>query len=203
MIGIDDGFFPPYFKEKKGFAPLVGVLGRKSIVKNISIKMILVDEERPDDILLELISDLLRDFSRKMVSSIATDNIIFAGFSIYDPWSLEDYIKIPLIIVFSHDLDLRRIKSALEKHFRDHERRFNLISKAYKSSSIIRTPRGLLRILCLGSDLEYCMSEVIYNQTSHKIPQPLRSADLIASALGRFLFRGASPEKIDLDHYKS
>ncbi|MEZ0290486.1 MAG: DUF99 family protein [Sulfolobales archaeon] len=192
MIGIDDGYFPYYYKDKRGYTPLVAVLGRGPVIRDVSVRMILVDEDRPDDLFIELVLELVKRSPRERISSIATDNIIFAGFSVYDPWLLSDRVGIPVIVVFSHDLNLKRIKVALERHFKDHEYRYSLIERAYSGSSVIRTPRGILRILCVGAEMNYCANEILYNQTSHKIPQPLKSADIIASALGRFLSNNTS-----------
>jgi endonuclease V-like protein UPF0215 family len=197
-VAIDDGYFPFHYKSGKGSAPLIAVLGCREVIKDVSITLIQVDEKDPDKHVIALIKDLVERNSDINISSIMSDSVIFAGFSVYDPWLVYEYFKIPIIALFSHPLDLLRIRSALKSHFIDHERRFALIERAYLNSIRIKTLRGVLRVLCIGFSVERCRENIMYNQTFHKYPQPLNSADIIASALGRFLANKSFFKKIDL-----
>ena len=187
IIGIDDGYFPYEYKGMRGTAPLVAVLGNRSLIRDLEITKILVDVPRIDKDLTSIINSLISRNKDLEIRLVVTDSVVFAGFAIYDPWELYSQINTPVAVIFSHQLNLLRIKSALEKHFTDHEERYSIIKKAYTSSKITKTPRGLLRILCIGLDQDECIDIIVENQTIHKYPQPLRTADLIASAIGRYL----------------
>lgn len=184
ILGVDDGYFPHSFKPLRGFSPVVGVLGRGPRILGISVKLLLVDSREAPRVLKEIYSEIS---ARGRPRAIVTDNVIFGGFSVYDPWELGYEVGLPVIAVFSHPLDLERIRAALERHFEDHRERYGVIERSYRSSVPVPTPRGMIRILCAGAGSRECLGLVVANQTYHPMPQPLRHADVIASALGRIL----------------
>lgn len=185
LIAIDDGYFPHRYKSLRGPAPIVGVLGWREHIDDIAVRYTLVD--CPD------VSIVIRDLARELsyrgynIDAIATHSVIMSGFSIYDPVETYRVLGIPLIVVFDHDIDLGRIKRALEKHFRDHEYRFSIIAEIYRGAREIITSKGRLRVKCVGLDIGRCIDIVRENQTAHPMPQPLRHADIIASGIGRFM----------------
>ena len=130
---------------------------------------------------------------RLSISSIVSDNVVYGGFSVYDPWYISEELEKPVVVVFTHQLDLDRIREALRKHFIDHSERYSVIDRSYRSSRAIITPRGTVKILCIGLDWGRCVETIIENQTFHPVPQPLKHADLIASAIGRLISSRSSP----------
>ncbi len=188
IIGVDDGYFPHSHKGMRGLAPIVGVLGFKSLARDIALVTVVVDSGDLENTLIRMIHDLMSKNRDIEISLVVTDNVVFAGFSVYDPYRLYEKTNIPIAPIFSHPLDLGRIYLALKKHFSDYEERFSVINKIYRNSNLIKTPRGWLRIFCVGIDQRKCVDIIISNQTTHKFPQPLRTADLIASAIGKYLF---------------
>jgi len=203
ILAVDDGYFLPEYKSLKGYTPVVGVTGYRSIIYSISLRMLLVDSMDIESLIVEIYRESVGDIERDL-NAIVCDNVIYGGFSTYDPWSLQSTLGKPVIVVFSHPLDLRRIRSALERHFSDHLKRYDMIERSYRSSRVIATPRGHLRILCVGLRWGECAKLIIDNQTYHPLPQPLRHADIIASAVGKTLALGSPPTKAQLDkeHYE-
>ncbi len=199
VLAIDDGFFLPEYKSLKGYSPIVGVVGYRSIVLNIYLRLLLVDSMGIGRVFLEIYDEHART-NGSPIDAIIGDNVIYGGFSVYDPWSIYSDIGVPLIVIFTHELDLERIKRALEKHFTDHVERYGIIDKAYRLSRLLQTPKGALRILCVGISWDRCGRVVISNQTFHPLPQPLRHADTIASAVGRLIVPSPSPADRDLDY---
>ena len=187
IIGIDDGYFPHSYKGMKGTAPMVAVLGHRALVRDLELTTVLVDSSNLNNIITKMIRDLVSRNQDVNVSLVVTDSVIFAGFSIYDPHKVYSETHIPIAPVFSHPIDLEKIYSALKKHFKDYEERYSVINEVYRNSSVIKTPRGWLKIYCLGIEQKRCTDIVIENQTTHKYPQPLRTADLVASAVGKYL----------------
>jgi Uncharacterized conserved protein len=195
ILAVDDGYFKPEYKSLKGYAPVVGVIGYKSRIYGIVVKMLLVDSPYIEDLLIDIYSETIR-LTDKGFEAVVCDNVIYGGFSVYDPWRLNKRIGVPIIVVFSHSLDLARIKAALEGHFEDYINRYNIIERSYKSSRVIATPRGYIRMLCVGLKLDMCLKLIADNQTYHPLPQPLRHADVIASAIGRTLAMRSSSAKM-------
>jgi endonuclease V-like protein UPF0215 family len=199
VLAIDDGYFLPEYKSLKGYTPIVGVVGYRSFVLNIYLRLLLVDSMGIGKIFLEIYNEHAKANGPR-IDAIMGDNVIYGGFSVYDPWDIYSNIGVPLIVIFSHELDLGRIRKALEKHFIDHHDRYRIIDKAYRLSRLLQTPRGILRILCVGIDWDRCIDIVIDNQTFHPLPQPLRHADIIASAVGRLISSNLSPIDRDSEH---
>lgn len=199
VLAVDDGYFLPEYKSLRGYAPVVGVVGHRSRIYEVIIKMLLVDSPYIEDLLVDIYNEAIR-LSDKGFEAIICDNVIYGGFSVYDPWRLNRKIGLPIIVIFSHPLDLVRIRAALESHFENHIDRYNIIEKSYKSSRVIATPRGYIRTLCIGLEWDICLKLIADNQTYHPLPQPLRHADVIASAIGRALAMRSSSPKMKLDN---
>ncbi len=195
ILAVDDGYFQPEYKSLRGYAPVVGVIGYKSRIYGIVVKMLLVDSLYIEDLLIDIYSEALR-LTDKGFEAVVCDNVIYGGFSVYDPWRLNKRIGVPIIVVFSYPLDLARIKAALEGHFEDHINRYNIIERSYKNSRVVATPRGYIRMLCVGLKWDICLKLIADNQTYHPLPQPLRHADVIASAIGRTLALRSSSAKM-------
>jgi endonuclease V-like protein UPF0215 family len=195
MLAVDDGYFQPEYKSLKGYAPVVGVIGYKSRIYGIVVKMLLVDSPYIEDLLIDIYSEAIR-LTDKVFEAVVCDNVIYGGFSVYDPWRLNERIGVPIIVVFDHPLDLTRIKAALESHFEDYIDRYNVIERSYKSSRVVATPKGYIRMLCIGLKWDICLKLIADNQTYHPLPQPLRHADVIASAIGRALAMRSSSAKM-------
>jgi endonuclease V-like protein UPF0215 family len=187
IIGIDDGYFPHSYKGMKGTAPMVAVLGHRALVRDLELTTVLVDSSNLDNIIIKMIRDLVSRNQDAKISLVVTDSVIFAGFSIYDPHRVYSETHIPIAPIFSHSIDLEKIYLALKKHFEDYKERYSVIDKVYRNSSVIKTPKGWLKIYCLGIEQKRCSDIIIENQTTHKYPQPLRTADLVASAVGKYL----------------
>ena len=167
------------------------------MIYGVAVRMLLVDSMDIERVIIDIYSEAVSSIGgRGDLEAVVCDSVIYGGFSTYDPWSLYRALGKPIIVVFSHPLDLARIRSALEKHFRDHEERFSMIERSYRSSRIVATPRGHLRILCIGLGWSECSRLIADNQTYHPLPQPLRHADIIASAVGKTLALGSPPAKV-------
>ncbi|MGC9148674.1 MAG: DUF99 family protein [Sulfolobales archaeon] len=196
IIGIDDGYFPHSYKGMKGVAPIVAVLGYKALIRDLELATVVVDSGGLEVVITRMIRSLISRSRDINIPLVVTDSVIFAGFSIYDPRRVYDEAHIPIAPIFSHSIDLERIYLALKKHFKDYEERYAVIDKIYRNSTVIKTPRGWLRIYCLGIEQKKCSDIIIENQTTHKYPQPLRTADLVASAIGKYL-SASSQESVE------
>ncbi len=114
---------------------------------------------------------------------IFTDGVTVAGFNVVDPEELHAMTGIPVVTVFKHELNLRKIREALVKHFPDWSTRYGVIEKVYKHSSYVQTPWRPLRISAYGIPSYRAMDYIIRLQNTSPIPEPLRLADIVASGL--------------------
>jgi len=183
-LGLDDGYFPPEYKGRKGKTILAGVVTKNSLPIDLVIRLIEIDgldaTEKSIDICLEV-------SQKHEIKAIFTDGVTYGGFNIINPEELSRECNIPVIVIFRHELDLKRIEAALSKHFLDWKSRFRIISQIYSKVLKVSTKRGVLRITCIGIEHSKCIDVVSKLQTAFPEPQPLKIADLTASALAKLL----------------
>ncbi len=176
--GIDDGFFPIECKELRCHTLLVSVLCTGTLIADVRVEPVTVDGLDGTHVAFKLVKSL-----NKVPEVIFTDGVTIAGFNIVDPEELHAMTGIPVITVFKHELNLRKIREALVKHFPDWSIRYGVIEKVYRHSQYVRTPWRPLRISAYGVPLYRAMDYVIRLQNISPLPEPLRLADIIASGL--------------------
>ncbi len=198
-LGLDDGYFPPEFKGRRGRTVLVGSVTEGTKPLDLFVEFIEVDGVDGTDQAISICSEALKTYDLR---AIITDGVTYAGFNIIDPRRLYSEVNIPVITIFRHDLDMGKVKRALEKHFSDWSFRYEVISSTYSESRKVMTRRGILRLFCLGIDFGDCVDLVSRLQTAFPEPQPLKIADLTASALSRFLLATLQSEITDDDNHR-
>jgi len=176
--GIDDGFFPIECKELQCYTLLTSVLCSGPMIADVKIEPVTVDGLDGTRVASKLVKEL-----NKEPEIIFTDGVTVAGFNIVDPEELHAVTGIPVVTIFKHELNLRKIRDALVKHFPDWSIRYGVIEKVYKCSNYVSTPWRPLRISAYGIPVYKAMDYVIALQNTSPIPEPLRLADLIASGL--------------------
>ncbi len=179
-VGVDDGFFPMVCKELRCRTLLVAVLCKGLQVEDVKIESITVDDLDGTQVVLKLIKRL-----KRVPEAIFIDGVTVAGFNIVNPEELYSKTGIPVVTVFKHELNLRKIREALEKHFPDWGVRYGIIEKVYRHSTYVQTPWRPLRISAYGIPPYRAADYIIRLQNTSPIPEPLRLADIIASGLTR------------------
>jgi len=189
-MAVDDGFIPP---KMKGFAkaPLVGVV----LCENLEPAFIDVDFILSDslDAHTKIVS-----MSEKAISvvegirALVLDGVTYGGFNIVDPDRLSESIDKPVIVFFRYELNLDEVMAALRRHFPDWSFRFSVIEHAYKQSKSIAEVFGASgkrsSITCIGISFKDAINLLLKFTVMPPIPHPLRLADRIASAIGRFYY---------------
>ncbi|MEM1695498.1 MAG: DUF99 family protein [Desulfurococcaceae archaeon] len=175
----DDGFFPPHYKGGKGYTYIAGVCTQgPNKVLRIAWSTVKVDGNTTMNTILELTKILKGEV-------IILDGVTYAGFDSVDPDVLTSSTGKATIVVLQYPLNLSRIEKALKKHFEDWMERFRVIRKVYENSIHVATPWKTIRIYATGvgikEALEITRKLCIYSP----IPEPLRIAHTIASALSR------------------
>ena len=191
-LGLDDGYFPPSFKGRRGRTLIVGCITENTKPLDLIAKFVEVDGLDATDRAIEICNEFKK--MHGIIEAIFTDGVTYAGFNILNPYEVNNQCKVPVITIFRHELYMNKIEIALRKHFPDWSHRFSIIKTTYERSHKVITKRGLLRITCIGIDSKVCIDLVSRLQTAFPEPQPLKIADLTASALSRLLItqRGIS-----------
>jgi len=180
-IGIDDGYFPPSFKEGRLATLMVGVLCKNVHPIDLGIKVVKVDGLDATSKAISVVKELSKNWGK--IEAIFLDGVTFAGFNIINPSLMHDVLGYPVITIFKHQLNLQKIKVALMNNFSDWRKRYSVIESVYENSKEVRTGWRKLRISSYGLDL-YVIAEIITDlQLTSPLPEPLRLADLIASGL--------------------
>ncbi len=129
------------------------------------------------------------------IAAVFLDGVTYAGFNVIDPYRLASLTHTGSITVFRYPLELDRIRKALANHFGDWRHRYEIISYVYEQSFPIVFPNGThIRVTCAGIPRTICEEYVREATIWMPNPEPLRLADLIASAIGRKLFEVAIRE---------
>ncbi|MCX8184177.1 MAG: DUF99 family protein [Sulfolobales archaeon] len=178
MIGIDDGFFPPSFKELKLNTFLVGTLYQSMLPRDIRVRLVTVDGTDGT----EKATEILRDLGG--VDVVFLDGVTVAGFNIIDPDTLLQFSRL-VVVIYKFEPSIEKIERALKLHFSDWESRLKVILKAYSKSNLVSTRWRTMRIASFG-ELEIDTAKLISStQLVSSIPEPLRVSDIIASSLSR------------------
>ncbi len=181
-VGIDDGYFPP---EKRGKTILAGVL----YVGKTPIKALLdlVDIDGTDATAksVSLAQKLLSARGKDAV--IFLDGVTYAGFNYIDPEALSDRTGAHVVSIFYRRPVEEKVFEALKTHFPDWRKRWRVIGKAISSSRRIHTRMGGLDCYSTTPDYSLVQKIVNYFQLYSRIPEPLRTADLVASSVSRYL----------------
>jgi len=184
-LGIDDAEFK--FKITK-YVPIVGALVRgNSYLEAVIVDKVKVDGFEVTEKLYEIISNSKYN---KQIKAIFFDGIAVGGFNVIDIDKLYELLKIPIITITRDKPDFKKIKSALKMHFDDWHIRYELISK----NKLVKIPtqHNPIYVSYKGIDIKE-MKEIIKISTLRGvIPEPLRLAHIIASALSRGESHGRS-----------
>ena len=186
VLALDDGFFPPSYKGGAGRTVLVGVV-YKDMPIDMSLRLILVDgrdaSEKASEICGELLSRGLKP------QHVLTDGVTYAGFNYISLESVSEACRAPATAVFKYRPDPEAMERALRRHFPDHEERWRIIEPQVRGASAINTRRGVLYVYSTLKDREAVRRIVEALQTYSPTPEPLRIADMVASAAAREMLR--------------
>jgi len=177
VIGFDDGTFSFKSKIKRDKTILVGVImkGSQDVV-GVVTRWIEVDGRDATEKMIEAINS-----SRfKDLRVIMLKGITYAGFNVVDVEELSRETRLPVIIVIRKRPDLQAMEKALKKHFSDAEERISLLHKAGKIKELIP---GKLYYQAIGVSYDQTEEIIRLTQKSSLIPEPLRLAHMIASAV--------------------
>ncbi len=177
VVGFDDGTFTFSHKLTHGKTVLIGVVmkGAEEVV-GILARWITVDGSDATSLMVDAInSSRFRD-----LRIILLKGITYGGFNVVDVERLSAETGLPVIVVIRKRPDIDAMESALRKHFRDSDRRIELLRKAPTVRELVP---GRLYYQCYGLSEETAREIIRTTTRSGFTPEPLRLAHMIASAV--------------------
>lgn len=174
VVGFDDGTFR--FKGR-GRTILVGVVmkGNEDVV-GVLTRWIEVDGRDATEKMIDAVKgSRFRDLRIIMLKGIT-----YGGFNLIDVERLAEETGLPVIIVIRKKPDLDAMRRALRKHFPDAEERIALLKKAGEVREMVE---GKLYYQAFNIPPEQAEEVIRITQKSSLIPEPLRLAHMIASAV--------------------
>ncbi len=173
FLGIDDSHFE---RKKQKCAKLIGAIVRKNdLLEGILIKEIAIDGLDASEKIIEMVKE---SKYKDQIKTIFLNGITFAGFNIVDVEFLFKNLKMPIIIFIRKYPNFNKIFDALKKHFKDYEKRIEIIKKAGNVYKILNAYYQFF-----GIDLENAKKLIKESIKVGNVPECIRIAHLIASAL--------------------
>ena len=145
---------------------------------NIRIGVLEVDGLDSTNVILKLLRGTRTDI-------VFLSGITFAGFNIVDSTRLHNALHIPLIVVCREKPDNRSVKRALQKHFTDWEKRWELVRKFGRIYSFAPKPsEHPLHFEAVGISAAQAKKVISAYCATSRIPEPIRVAGIVAKGLG-------------------
>jgi len=179
LIGIDDG---PFDKDADPMTPIVGVVMEGSdLVEGLAMTSFPIDGADVTDFLAVWIQSLR---FRPGLQGIVLGGITIAGLAVVDVERLSQTLDLPVMVVNRKDPRVHRLAGALES-----------AGLADRLEVVDRTPPSIpvsngLYLACAGTSLEQAARLIDASRRKGEMPEPLRLAHLIASAVVRGESRG-------------
>ena len=177
IVGFDDGSFS---REDEEVVVIGAVFRGGKIIDGVLKTEVKVDGTDSTDKLIELINSSRH---KPQLKVIMLDGITLGGFNVVDVEKLHKRTGLP-VIVFNRKLpDLERVRNALKK-FEDFEKRWRAVENAGKIKTC-RIDSKQVFYQNIGIDDEEAEEVIRISCTRGLIPEPLRVAHLIATAISR------------------
>ena len=177
ILGIDDSPFT--FKDKR--CRIIGVVMRGGeYIEAVLSDIVNIDSLDSTDKVVKMIKSTRHN---KQLKAVLLDGVALGGFNIIDIEKIYENTRIPAITVTRDKPNIEKIKNALKKHFKDWEKRFDLINKGELFK--IKTKHNPIYIKCAGICADEAKEIIKISTIRGVIPEPIRVAHLVASGITR------------------
>ncbi len=172
VIGFDD---TPFDRNHRGRVNVVGTVYASLRFDGVLISEV---EKDGDDAAASLICAVRQSKFMEHAQLIMLQGITMAGFNVVDVFALSDALSLPVLVVARKQPDFTAIKKALLTHFDGGEMRWRIIETLGPME-----PVGAVHVQRVGLTLRQAQKTIRHFSQHGHIPEPLRSAHLIAGAL--------------------
>jgi len=178
VLGFDDSAFE---KKSKCLVPVVGVIFRGGKFLDGVLKTeVMVDGLDATEKIIKVINSSRH---KEQLKVVMFDGITMAGFNLVDIKEVNEKTSLPVIVINRKMPDLEKVKNAL-KNFEDFEERWKIVLNAGEIKEC-RVKNRKIYFQAVGLK-DWDAKEIIrITSTRSLIPEPLRVAHLIATALVR------------------
>jgi uncharacterized protein len=177
ILGIDDAPFT--FHEK--YVTVIGVVMRGGeYLEGVLRTQVAIDGTEATTICKQMIQNSRH---RRQLKAVMIDGACLGGFNVVDIDELSDSTHLPIITITRDKPDTKKMKSALQKNFKDWKERWALLQKG--TLHMIATSHNPMYIKCTGASLEEAKEIINISTIRGVIPEPIRIAHLIASGITR------------------
>jgi len=172
VIGFDDAPFPA---EHRGDVMLVG-----AVFCGVRLEGVLCGKVRRDgaNAARTIVDMVTTSRFGQHLQAVLTQGIAFAGFNVIDVRAIHEALDVPVIVVSRKQPDLAAIQRALDAHVAGAARKWQLIRRLG-----LMEPAGGVFIQCVGIDYDRAVDLVDALALNGVMPEPLRTAHLIAAGV--------------------
>lgn len=180
VIGVDDAPFP---RDHVGRVKVVGAVYAGLRLDGVLIGEIAKDGADAAEKLASLIADS-KFFEHAQL--IMLQGITLAGFNVVDAFYLHEKLKLPVLVVIRKQADMEAVRKALLTKIPDGDKKWELIERLGPME-----PVGPIFVQRVGLTLEEATDTVEHFSIHSQIPEPIRTAHLIAGAVASGVSRGS------------
>ncbi len=178
ILGFDDAAFEPNTAGES--VPVIGVVYRGGdFIDGMLRTDITIDGMDSTDKLIERINSTRH---KQQLKVIMFDGITLGGFNIIDIHRLHEQTGLPVIVIARKMPNFEDVQKAL-KNFKDYKIRWKLIKKAGEPKQCVLKGGKKVYYQSVGLSDKKAEEIIILSSTRSFIPEPLRVAHLIATAI--------------------
>jgi len=179
VIGFDDAPFPP---EHRGDVPVVG-----AVFAGLRLEGVLYGRVRRDgaNATRNLIALIKRSKFARQLQLVLLQGIALAGFNVVDILALHRSLDVPVLVVVRRRPRLDRVRRALLARVPGGARKWELIARLGPVE-----PVAEVFVQRVGLSLEHAERVIRRLAVNGSVPEPLRTAHLIAGAIATGQSRG-------------
>jgi len=172
VIGFDDA---PFARDEHGDVDVIGAVFADNRLEGILRGSVQRDGSDATDVLAELV---VTSRYYEHLHAVMLQGISLAGFNVIDIHHLHELLKRPVLVVCRRQPDLDAIRNALLQHVEAGAAKWQLIERAGTMELI-----GKVYVQCAGLDRETAAALLKRFCFNSDIPEPLRTAHLIAAGI--------------------
>lgn len=178
ILGFDDGAFE--FEKNKKSVPLIGVIYRGGKFIDGALKTdVSVDGMDATDKIIKLVN---HSRHKRQLRVIMFDGITVGGFNVIDIKKVHERTELPVIAINRKMPNITEVKAAL-KRFKDFRKRWRAVKNAGEIKRCKIKKGKIIYYQNIGMDEEDAEDVIALSCTHGFIPEPLRVAHLIATAV--------------------
>lgn len=178
VVGFDDA---PFAREHRGDVPVVGAVFAGLRLEGVLVGRVRRDGADATERLARLITG--SKFARQL-QLVLLQGIALAGFNVVDIHALHEGLRLPVLVVVRKAPRLERVRRALAR-VRGGERKWRLIARLGPPQ-----PVAGVYVQRVGLTLDEAKRVIERLAVNGNVPEPLRTAHLIAGAIATGQSRG-------------